>query len=615
MGKNERFFGLHFDFHAKADSPVGETTNAEDIKKYIKEIKPDYIQCDCKGHPGIACYPTKVGTTSKNMAADNLRIWVDTVHECGLPIYMHYSGIVDEVYCKDHPEHSFNYDKDSNDSRTNVLDDTYSKELLIPQIKEIITEYGADGIWVDGDCWPIGTTFTDNGYITETMKKYLDENLTEREVEQALREAYKIYLKNYVDEIHAFAPDFEIISNWAYSSYMPEKPEIDVDFLSGDYYSVENSTGIRYEGRCMAAQGKPWDIMTWGFQQPDRAYKSEQQLCQEAAATLMLGGGIEIYNPQNPDGSMRILNLTTLKNLGKFVRARKFNFGKPLCSQIGVFYSAETRYKKGTCYNQGNTTKALQGTLAALLDNGFTADVVLEYQIDGISKYEAVVIPEWDLMSDEIKNKFIKYAENGGNLVVIGAELTTQFTGAEQTEDLRIIMDKTGSPMQIGKTAALKNGIKNMYSRFDLRFETDNAAYKTEETGNGSVTYIPFDLGSLYASGSHYIIRNFLEEVMGSLLDKKVEVDKNNVDISLIKDDDGIILNLLNQNKNNFGMGTVSVYDNVPELYNVNVKVHGKFKQVIPLTDEAESIEVLDDYAIIKLSKLHIHTAFKLITE
>lgn len=27
----------------------------------LREVKPDYVQCDCKGHPGVAGYPTKVG--------------------------------------------------------------------------------------------------------------------------------------------------------------------------------------------------------------------------------------------------------------------------------------------------------------------------------------------------------------------------------------------------------------------------------------------------------------------------------------------------------------------------------------------------------------------------
>ena len=59
-------------------------------------------------------------------------------------------------------------------------------------------------------------------------------------------------------------------------------------------------------------------------------------------------------------------------------------------------------------------------------------------------------------------------------------------------------------------------------------------------------------------------------------------------------------------------MGEISVYDEVPEVCNVEIRVNGKFSSVTPLLDEAESIEIFEDYAIIKLHKLHIHTAFKL---
>ncbi len=611
--KNERFFGLHFDFHAVKDSPVGETTNAEDIKYYIEEVKPDYIQCDCKGHPGIACYPTRVGTASDNMVKDNLKIWVDTAHSCNIPIYMHYSGIVDEEYSKAHPEHTFNYAKDVKDIRTNVFDDAYVRELLIPQLKELIEDYDVDGVWIDGDGWPMSTTFTNvEGYITDTMKSYLREDMTRKEVDKALRDAYKVYLKTYVDELHAFKPDFKIISNWVYSSYMPEKCEIDVDFLSGDYYAPQASNGIRYEGRCMAAQGKPWDIMTWGFSQKPIAHKSEQQLCQEAASTLILGGGFEVYMMQNPDGSIRNLDITKFKNLGEFVRARKFNFGKKLVSQIGIFYSAQTRYENGECYNQRGSTKCLQGTLFALLDMGYTVDMVLEYRIDEISKYEMVVVPEWELMSDSVKEKLKSYAENGGKLLIIGKELTAQMTGCEISETERFIKDKTGSFMCVGNAAVLNGGENPLYKTFDLNSKTEENAYKTEPLKNGSITYIPFDSGSLYANGASYVLRNFLDDVVKSIIDKKVELNRKNIDVTLVEDDDGVILNLLNQNKNVLGMGEVFVYDEVPPVYELEVKVNGKFSAVTSLFDEPCSIEIFDDYVLIKINKLHIHTAFKL---
>lgn len=73
----KRQFGLHFDYHAQNNYPIGETTNIEDIEHYLIDAKPDFVQCDCKGHPGLSSYPTKVGTPAKGMVKDNLRIWAD----------------------------------------------------------------------------------------------------------------------------------------------------------------------------------------------------------------------------------------------------------------------------------------------------------------------------------------------------------------------------------------------------------------------------------------------------------------------------------------------------------------------------------------------------------
>lgn len=614
MNKNERFFGLHFDFHAQKDSPVGKRTNAEDIKKYINEIKPDYIQCDCKGHPGITCYPTKVGTSSDNMVADNLKIWIETAHECDIPIYMHYSGVVDAEYAKIHPEHSFNYVKDNNDWRLNILCDEYLKKLMIPQLKELISEYGADGVWVDGDCWPLGTKFTDSGYVTENMKPYVKEGITEKELDKVLRDKYKVYLKTYVDEIHEFAPDFKIISNWAYTSYMPEKPDINVDFLSGDYYANQVAYGVRYEGRCMAASGKPWDIMSWGFSKGETGDKSEIQLCQEAASVLMLGGGFEVYTAQNKDGSIKQRDITRLKNLGEFVKKRKFNFGKEMISQIGIFYSAETRYEKGMCYNQSGSTLCLKGTLNVVLDAGYTADIVMEHQLDEISKYDVFVVPEWDLMSQRIKQKLIGYAENGGNLVIIGSELTKQMSEECRglSEEISFLQDNTGSFIKINQIALISGGEKNMYDNSDLRDESENAAYKIEKKGNGKVIFIPFNLGSMYAETSAYILRNFIDEVLMCVTEKNIEIGNRFADVTLIKDEDGVILNLLNQNKNIYGSGTVDLYDEITPIEKLEITVKGKYKKAESLTDDNVKFEISNDKIKIKLDKLSIHSAIKL---
>ena len=65
------FFGIHFDLHASEDiTNAGETLTPEMVDTFLTKVRPDFIQIDCKGHPGISSYPTKVGNPVKGFQKD-----------------------------------------------------------------------------------------------------------------------------------------------------------------------------------------------------------------------------------------------------------------------------------------------------------------------------------------------------------------------------------------------------------------------------------------------------------------------------------------------------------------------------------------------------------------
>jgi len=52
---------------------IGNNVTCEMVEKIIEEVKPDYVQCDCKGHPGFSSYPTKVGYAAPGIKYDSLK--------------------------------------------------------------------------------------------------------------------------------------------------------------------------------------------------------------------------------------------------------------------------------------------------------------------------------------------------------------------------------------------------------------------------------------------------------------------------------------------------------------------------------------------------------------
>lgn len=629
MSKKERFFGLHFDFHADDETEIGIRTDPADIQWYIDTVKPDFIQCDSKGHPGISSYPTKIGHPAKGLKCDNLKIWSDTAKKNNIPLYVHHSGLYDVSYTKAHPEMA-ECDKEGNPTDYVSLFGRYAEDYLIPSINEMIDMYDIDGVWMDGECWavhrdysPLAKEHMPNGFSDDVMRK-----------------AFEEYMKKCADAFHEHKPDFKYISNWAYSSYMPEKPiEGVLDSLSGDYPPTDSIYAARYEGRCLAAQNMPWDLMCWSRMREwlnpyFSSLKTEQQLKQEAAAVLMLGGGFQLYITQNRDGSARRLEYKPLAGLSDFVHKRKMLFKKKTLAQVGIYYSARSRYENSEIYNAAGATEPLIGIINSVLSAQYTANVVLEYQYEEFSHYDIMVVPEWNDMSDEEIRRLADYARNGGKLVVSGGELcirfgkelgyefervmpdkkNTAYTDQEASDDSFIryqLKDDDGGMEQInGEFANLGDGEEYLYYNNDLR-DSAIPAYRICETGKGSTAFIPFDLGENYFKIRTQKKMHFIQKILNKLAAPEIEINRTNIDISVLGNVDGIYINLLNMYQNRYDV-KFDIFDEVPPIYDIELRVKGKFSHVSMPLGEEFTYEIKENYVQINLKKLEIHSIIEL---
>lgn len=622
MGKHERFWGLHFDFHAEDKEEIGIRTNPEDIEAYIRAARPTFLQCDTKGHPGISSYPTKVGRPAAHLHGDNLKIWCETARKHGLPIYAHYSSLLDGAYAKAHPEEVC-LDENGTPQKSAgqeiiSLFGSYVDNLMLPQLKELASDYGMTGVWIDGDCWAVRRD------CSPLAMAVLHGPLTRGEHNRRMREAYVAYLRHVTEEMRTYAPDFQVLSNWAYSSYQPERPEVDLPSLSGDFSLVNSVHSARYEGRCLAAQGKPWDLMTWGFvgrQHPIgvAAEKPGVQLCQEAAMVLSLGGGFEVYVSMNPDGSAPCSTCERLREVGDFVLARRKNFGKPTVAQVGVFYSADARYRNSDkIYTPAGATNSLIGALNCVLDAQYTADVVMEYQLDRLRRYDMILIPEWTGMREEVCQVLLQYAQEGGALVLVGADVCVEF-GAKVGQrfeklpgtGLQYLRHTDGGFASVqGRFADVVEGEDCFYALNDLR-DRSVPSYRIDAYGAGKIAYIPCDLGSYYCQCRSYILSDYLKRICTELCPPVVEINRELIDLSMQRDDTGILLNLVNMHQGRHDQ-MFPVYREVIPVHDVEITVHKPYRKVSALTGEPVQWEPVDGGIRIHLPKLEIHTVLEL---
>ncbi len=433
MRRADAFLGIHFDFHAGPDcTEVGRRTTPEMVELVLDKVHPDYIQIDCKGHPGYSSYPTKVGNPAPGFVGDPLRIWRDVTRRRGVPLFMHYSGVWDGHAVAAHPEWAaVNADGKPNDKATSVFG-PYVDSLMIPQLRELAGDYGVDGVWVDGDCWATTPDYGETAvreFCKQTGAQAAPRKAGEpywNEWMDFHREAFHRYVRHYVDALKSSHPDFQVMSNWAFSDHMPEPVSAGVAGLSGDFSPDDSVNSARFAGRCLENQGVPWDLMSWSFSRKTGKQKPAVQLMQEAAIVLAQGGGYQAYFKQARDGAVRDPSeMDVMAEVARFCRARQaYCHHSAAVPQIALLYSTAGHYRESPRlfhWSGSNGVAVLRKALTQMLQNQYGVQIVSEHHLKGkMAEWPLIVVPGWTYLEPEFRDELAAYAKSGGSLLLIG---------------------------------------------------------------------------------------------------------------------------------------------------------------------------------------------------
>ena len=447
LKRKDAFFGIHLDFHCGLNDRVGANTTDEMVNRFLDAVDPDFIQIDCKGHPGVSSYPTKVGNPCPDITGDPLRVWRRVTAERGVALYMHYSGVWDSRAIALHPEWAcVGADGSRNPNMTSPFGG-YVDELMIPQLKELALDYGVDGVWVDGECWAAAPDYGDAA--VEAFKKTTGLDAVPKSKDEPNwdvwmnfhRDAFRHRLCHWVDALHEAAPDFEIASNWAFTDHMPEPVSADVNFISGDFTPSNSVNDVRQTARFIASQNRPWDLMAWSFahkvEEPKGPWypKGTPQLMREAACVLSQGGGFQNYYPQNRDGSVDIERVSQMGEIGRFCRARQpFCFRSEPVPQVFLIIPTFSHYDRIDRRGGGLFPNALlwhRGLNNAILDNQYSLEVGTDATFRNLAgRYPAAALCQWETLPPDFVAFMADYVKNGGRLLLTGEELPSLFDEA-----------------------------------------------------------------------------------------------------------------------------------------------------------------------------------------
>ena len=234
--------------------------------------------------------------------------------------------------------------------------------------------------------------------------------------------------------IHAHKPDVTICSNWMYSMRHPDDVVAPIDYISGDFTWIWSVSDAEVEARFMSNRGTGWELMAWGFTNHGKGmgewvFKTVPALCQEAAVVLACGGAFLVYD--SPERSCRIIpwHMDALGRVADFCRARKDWHGGESVPQAAILHSAKAYYEKSIpLYNLGDGAQPVEGALAAILENGYDADILNDNDFYAkMGDYPVSLIPAASGVPKQKIASLGDYVENGGVLVLSGLDETDVF--------------------------------------------------------------------------------------------------------------------------------------------------------------------------------------------
>ena len=428
------FFNWHVDYHVRPHSTTGAGMTADRLRSILERVRPDMVQVDAKGHPGLASYPTRVGAVSENYARDTLRIYRDVTRELGLPLSLYYSTLVDNLAGERHPEWCIVKADGSLDTWFSetlwsrlCFNGGYVAEYMLPQLREIIHDYEPDGFWLDGDpftarlCYCSACQAQFQARTGQSLPKEPSSTLWP-EALRFLRDSYTAYVQRVCDEIHAARPGCQVAINWLQTLRSPGLALGTTDWLSGDVPVSRSATAASAEARYIAAQDCPGDIMICQFT-VDEAwerlyYKSPDHQAQEAAVVMANGARVFVWTSPMLDGSIHDDAVDLLIETAAFIRARQpWSQATTSIPNLALYLPQAPFTRSAQLRDEPPELKRVLAAQQWLVRAGWHHDIVSDHQLAGLARWPVVLAASLSDLAAGAVARLTEYVQAGGRLL------------------------------------------------------------------------------------------------------------------------------------------------------------------------------------------------------
>lgn len=555
-----RFRQVHLDFHTSEAIPgIGSRFSKSQFQNMLRLGHVDSITVFSKCHHGWAYHPSEANEMHPHLAFDLLGEMIAAAHEIGVKTPVYLSAGLDEKLARRHPEWLI---RDAEDRTRWVKDfmtpgyhefcfNTPYLDILLAQIREVVTRYDADGIFLD----IVGIRKCRCQYCVASLRNAGQDPRDEAAVAALGESIYLNYTRLVRETVDAVKPGLPVFHNSGHQrrgrrdlAHVNSHLELESLPTGGwgyDHFPLSaryaQTLGMEYLGMT----GK--FHTSWG---EFGGYKHPNALRFETALSLAHGAKCSIGDQLHPSGFMDEATYALIGAAYSEVKARE-----PWCSGVAsvadiAVLSLEAAWEAcpDVRKSEDRTNLADAGAVRMLNEGHYLYDIV-DAEAD-FGRYKVLILPDevpvWPQLAEAIRS----FTDNGGKILATGRsglnpagnaymlDLGLDWKGASLYRPSYFRPDFTpgsllpASYVMYGEGQKVElNGGRALGSREHPYFNRDVFTFCShmhtpsagEDNGPGMIEssngiYMAWNVFSEYADNGHLILKEMVLHALGRLL-------------------------------------------------------------------------------------------------
>lgn len=426
--KNMNFRQVHLDFHtSEAIEDIGCQFDKKQFQEALKTGHVNSITVFSKCHHGWAYHPSEANEMHPNLKFDLLKAQIEAAHEIGVKTPVYLSAGLDEKCARSHPEWLVRKKDDTTGWVSDFMHPGYHKfcmntpylDYLLAQIKEVVENYDADGIFLD-------ITGVQPCYCHVCRQQLRNEGKTPKDDNAVLELAERVYAnytKRVRETIDSVKPGLSVFHNGGHidagrrdlakmNSHL-ELESLPTGGWGYDHFplSARYSQGLGMEFLGMTGKFHT----TWG---EFGGFKHPNALRYEVSLNAANGAKTSIGDQLHPWGKA---DMATYKLIGaaysELEEKEPWLDNVKSVADVALFpYEAYSR--TFSTEQVGKNTSVDAGVARILLEGKYLFDVV-DFESD-FNKYKVVILPDFIRVSPKLKAKLDEFLKKGGKILATG---------------------------------------------------------------------------------------------------------------------------------------------------------------------------------------------------